>query len=136
MHYLDHAKISARKFGGKPEDYVHLYRLIDSSKHHLPHWMHRIFSHNTWFVSVIDELVGPTITNSDGKQVSVRDILHEHLREDHDGKCPTIQDWTRCLKMDTTERWINRPDPKELHWLNKLNQGTHEQQSAVDRVPG
>lgn len=122
MHYTDHAKISARKFGGKPEDYCYLHRLIDSSKHHFPHFMHRLFSHNTWFISVIDDLIGPTITNSNGSPVSVRDVLHEHLREDHDGKCPTIQDWMENIEVKAKPNsWINSPSRKEIHWLKSQN---------------
>jgi hypothetical protein len=119
MHYNDHAKISARKFGGKSEDYIKLHKLMDSSKHHLPHWQHRAFSHNTWFVSVMDELIGPYITNSDGNQVSVRDILHEHLKEDHSGKVPTLQDWARNIKFEKMEGWENHPDAREMSWLKQ-----------------
>lgn len=128
MHYYDHAKISARKFGGKPEDYVKLHKLMDSSKHQFPHFLHRIFSHNTWFIQVIDDLMGPVITNSEGKEVSVRDILHAHLREDHNGKCPTIQDWMDNIQLkEGHSPWVNRPDPKELYWLKNQNtQNEHQ----------
>ncbi len=119
MHYHDHARLSARKFGGKPEDYMTLHKLMDSSKHFFPSWQHRIFSHNTWFVMVVDELIGPHIINSNGKKVSVRDILHEHLKEDHNGKTPTPQDWLKTIRFETDEMWVNRPDPRELEWLKE-----------------
>lgn len=127
MHYTDHAKISARKFGGMPKDYMHLHKLMDSTKHHFPHYMHRVFSHNTWFVQVLDDLLGPTITNSDNQEISVRDILHAHLREDHSDVAPTIQDWLENLRLEPTEkgkRWVNRPDPKELYWLQQQKPNT------------
>jgi hypothetical protein len=119
MNYHDHAKISARKFGGKPEDYIELHELLDSSKYHLPSWQHRAFSHNTWFISIVDKLYGPTIINSDGKEVSVRDILFEHLKEDHSGKVPTIADWAKNIKFEKMEGWENRPDARELSWLKE-----------------
>lgn len=121
MHYYDHARLSVRKFGGVPEDYLELHRLMDSSKHHLPNAAHRAFSHNTWFIEILDNLMGPTITNSEGKDVPVRDILTEHLKEDHSGKIPTLQDWARVIKFDTKETWMNRPDPEKLRWLKENN---------------
>jgi hypothetical protein len=135
MHYSDHALLSVRKFGGQPEDYIQLHKLMDSSKHHFPNFMHRMFSHNTWFVSVVDELMGPTIKNSDGWDIPVRDILHEHMREDHNGHCPTILEWTENIDLKgKTASWINRPDPKELHYLKNLKMQTDEQ--TADSLPG
>lgn len=38
-----------------------------------------------------------TLTNSDGKVISVRDIAEDHIKEDCQGKIPTIDDWLKEL---------------------------------------
>lgn len=56
---------------------------------------HRALTHNSWFLSVIlERIFGTYITNSDGKQVSVRDIGEDHVLEDFRMKfIPTAQDY-------------------------------------------
>jgi hypothetical protein len=81
---------------------------MDSSKFHNQNFNHRIFSHNTWFVEVLCELMGDYITNSDGHKVLIRDICYQHLEEDH-GIVPTIQDWAKAISLDLKNRWINNP---------------------------
>lgn len=88
-----HAQSSARKWGGKPEDYLPIHDLLDSSKGALPDHRHRALCHNSWFLSVILEKVfGINITNSDGKLVSVREVGEQHCLEDL-GCIPTAQDY-------------------------------------------
>jgi hypothetical protein len=42
---------------------------------------------------------GVTITNSDGKQISVRDIGEQHVGEDFKGFIPTAQDYLQEMEM-------------------------------------
>jgi hypothetical protein len=92
MKPLTHAKNSARKFGGKWEDYIHLHEWMDSSKQMLPDLRHRAFFHNSWGIYLGQEKFGHAIKNSDGRDIAVRDILEQHVIEDM-GYIPTVADW-------------------------------------------
>lgn len=113
-----HANSSARKFGGKPEDYIEIHMFMDSSKSACPDNRHRALTHNSWFLVNVLERVKftnscqptsdnrfPTITNSDGKIISVRDIGEQHCLEDFGNRfIPTVQDYFEGMKM---ELWMN-----------------------------
>lgn len=91
-----HAKNSARKYGGKWEDYIELHQFMDSSKGAVPSNMHRVLTHNTWFISPngpLEKAFGVVIKNSEGKDVSVRDLGEQHISEDFGGLIPTVQDY-------------------------------------------
>ena len=88
-----HALSSARKFGGKPEDYEPVHTFLDSSKGVIADNRHRALTHNSWFLSVVLERVfGVTFQNSDGKTISTRDIGEQHVFEDL-GFIPSGQDY-------------------------------------------
>lgn len=95
-----HAESSAKRFGGKPEDYIEIHNLLDSSKGAIADNRHRALTHNTWFLSVILERVfGVTITNSAGKKVSVRDVGEQHVLEDYRGRfIPSAQDFLAAIE--------------------------------------
>jgi hypothetical protein len=126
MHYRDHALLSAHKYGCNVEDTLHLHKLMDSSKIFYPKYIHRMFSHNLWFVHVLTELVGDTVPNTKtGGEISVRDILWEHLREDLNGETPNISDWLDNIEIKVKpedSRWFNRPRKSDLELLEKIKQ--------------
>jgi hypothetical protein len=128
MHYHDHALLSAQKFGCAVEDTLHLHKLMDSSKFFFPASQHRLFSHNTWFIQVLTELVGDTIPNTrNGDRLSTRDVLYEHLKEDHNGNVPSLQDWLSCLRFEVTSEareWFNRPRYSDKMLLKNLKSST------------
>ena len=75
-----HSKSSVKKFGGHENDYLEIHNLLDSSKSIVADNRHRVFTHNSWFVSVIIERIyGITITNSEGKEVSTREIADRRI---------------------------------------------------------
>lgn len=90
-----HAESSAKRFGGLADDYLRIHQLLDSSKGTFADNRHRALTHNAWFISEILPLIfGDTITNSNGKKVSVREIAERHVLEDYRGRfIPTAQDW-------------------------------------------
>lgn len=89
-----HAESSAKKFGGKMEDYLEIHVLMDSSKSAICDNRHRALTHNAWFIGhVLEKIFGYSITNSDGKTVSVRDIGEQHVAEDYGGFIPSAQDF-------------------------------------------
>lgn len=103
-----HAKNSARKFGGKPEDYLPIHNLMDSSKGSIGDNRHRCLTHNSWFVSAdgpLERIFGVVIKNSDGKEVSVRDIGEQHILEDFGMRfIPTPQDYLQEMEI---KGWMN-----------------------------
>jgi len=113
-HSFHHAKSSAKRFGGQPHDYLEIHDFLDSSKATYADFRHRALLHNTFGIFICERLFGHTITNSDGKQVPVRVIAEWHVREDHNGKIPTPQEWLQSI---TAEQWMN-PSPATTRALN------------------
>lgn len=103
-----HAKNSVRKFGGKPEDYLPIHNLMDSSKGSIGDNRHRCLTHNSWFVGAdgpLERIFGVVIKNSDGKEVSVRDIGEQHILEDFGMRfIPTPQDYLQEMEI---KGWMN-----------------------------
>ncbi|AVH85067.1 hypothetical protein RsoM2USA_139 [Ralstonia phage RsoM2USA] len=98
-----HAKISVKKFGGKAEDYIAIHDFIDSSKSCVPDIRHRTILHSAFGCYLVEKVFGHFITNSDGKEVSTRDVAEEHIMEDL-GFLPTMQDY---LQHMTIEPWMS-----------------------------
>jgi hypothetical protein len=98
-----HAKNSARKFGGKPEDYLEIHNLMDSSKSCIGDNRHRCLTHNSWFIGAdgpLEKIFGPVIVNSDKREVSTRDIGEQHILEDFGMQyIPTAQDFLQEMEM-------------------------------------
>lgn len=94
-----HARNSARKYGGKPEDYQAIHDFFDQTKAALPDMRHRAVLHNAFGIFLAERMFGTLITNSDGKQVSVRDIGEDHVIEDL-GFIPTLQDYLKHIDLD------------------------------------
>ena len=91
---LIHARSSARRWGGKPEDYLAIHEKIDSSKSAHAEVTHRCVFHSAFGIYVIEDIFGRTITNSEGKEVFVRDVAEQHVLEDL-GWIPSLSDWLR-----------------------------------------
>lgn len=100
-----HAESSARKFGGRPEDYIEIHNLLDSSKATIADSRHRALTHTSWFVGVIlEKIFGVTLMNSAGKQVSVRDVGEQHVLEDFGGRfIPSAQDYLAEMEF---QEWM------------------------------
>lgn len=95
-----HAKNSANKYGGKPEDYQALHDFFDSTKAALPDMRHRAILHSALGIFLLERVFGPTMTNSDGRIVSVRDVGEDHVIEDL-GFIPTVERWLKNLPLET-----------------------------------
>ncbi len=95
-----HAQASAKKFGGKPEDYTDIHEFIDSSKKSFGDVRHRALFHNTIGPWVCQEVFGlvRVITTNTGKvkQIAVREIAESHIIEDL-GCIPEVGDWLNCM---------------------------------------
>ena len=98
-HSLHHAQSSARKFGGVAEDYLAIHSWFDLSKQHLALPQHRALRHHTQGLWDAEALFGVSIVNSAGREVPVRFIGEQHLREDC--RCiPSVSDWLRHLPVE------------------------------------
>lgn len=107
-HPWDHAKSSAKRFGGKPEDYLEIHNWFDlPSKGAYANFRHRALRHHSLGIQQCEEHFGVTITNSDGKQIPVRVIGEQHVMEDFSGFIPTVQDWLKDIPM---QGWM-QPNP-------------------------
>jgi len=101
-HPLKHAQSSARKFWGRAEDYLSIHNWLDESKAFLGDFRHRALRHHAEVIFLAEKLFGVAIVNSDGKQVPVRYVGEQHVREDL-GRIPTAQDWFLQIKP---QRWM------------------------------
>jgi hypothetical protein len=97
-----HGKVSARKFGGRPEDYQEIHDFLDSSKACFPDMRHRAILHSSFGIFICEKVFGINIENSDGKLVSVRDIAEQHVIDDM-GFIPTVENYLKDMPM---YRWL------------------------------
>jgi len=93
MNIWEHSKISVRKFGGIEEDYYEIHKFIDSSKLYYFHVKHRLLLHNLYGIELATIKFGDTIKNSESSIILTRDIAAEHLKEDLNGKIPSLSEW-------------------------------------------
>jgi hypothetical protein len=100
-----HAENSAKKFGGKPSDYLAVHDFFDSSKAHLPDMRHRAVLHSSFGIFIAERLFGTWLANHDGVKVQVRDVGEQHVLEDL-GVIPTLQDYLEGLAI---EPWMGGP---------------------------
>src|SRR5271154_1054991 len=96
-----HAERSAKKHGGKPEDYIKIHNLMDSSKGTIADSRHRAMTYNAWFVgTILEQVFGVTMTNSEGKVISVREIGEQHVLEDYRMRfIPSAQDFLQEMEV-------------------------------------
>ena len=99
-HPFHHAESSARKYGGVADDYQPIHDWFDCSKAHLALPSHRVIRHHTQGIFEAEYEFGLTIQNSAGRDVPVRWIGEQHVREDC-RRFPTVADWLKHLPIET-----------------------------------
>lgn len=102
-----HARGSASRWGGKPQDYLPIHDFIDSSKATMPDMRHRALYHHALGCYLVEKIFGHTIVNSDGREVSTRDVAESHIIEDL-GFLPSVEDWLDELPMSKWHGGIHR----------------------------
>jgi hypothetical protein len=118
-HAYHHAVSSARRFGGKPEDYLAIHQWFDSTKDHCADARHRLILHNTFGIRLAEQVHGVTITNSAGTVVPVRTIGEQHVREDFGGQIPTLTD---VIDMFPSEAWVSHSAGQLSKELERVSQ--------------
>ena len=99
MNAMQHARISAKRWGGEAEDYYEVHRFIDSTKSLCSDARHRIL-HTLWGVnSVVVPIYGHSLLNSAGKSVDLKDLCErDHLLVDYQQRfIPTLADFVRAI---------------------------------------
>lgn len=82
MKPYKHCQISAKKFGGKPDDYLKIHNWFDQTKSTIADVRHRMILHNALGIFICEQVFGTYFTNSDGKIVQVRDVAEQHVLDD------------------------------------------------------
>lgn len=106
-HSYFHAVITAKKWGGVPEDYQAIHDWFDGSKAILADMRHRALRHHAEGIFMAEQVFGVTMTNSAGRTVPVRLIGEQHVMEDL-GHIPSFADWARAI---APARWMVRVSP-------------------------
>lgn len=103
VHY--HCRSSVNSFGGQESDYLKIHNWFDDTKSQWCDMRHRALKHHSLGIFWCEEKFGLTITNSDEKEVPVRLIAEQHVREDCGGMIPTVADWLETIRPAA---WMNR----------------------------
>lgn len=114
MKPLIHAKSSVRKYGGKIEDYLHIHDFMDSTKSAMSDVRHRAILHNSFGIFLAEKAFGVYFKNSDGKDVSVRDIAEDHVIEDL-GFIPTMEHYLKNMQIQPWMSGTMRNRRKETY---------------------
>lgn len=102
-HPIDHAKKSASIWGGDPEEYMHIHQWLDATKETFADFRHRALRHHSQGIFECERTFGTHFKNSVGKDVPVRYVCEQHIKEDCDGFIPSVSDWFRNIKP---EKWM------------------------------
>lgn len=111
-----HAKNSARKFGGKPEDYIELHQWFDDSKSYMADMRHRALKHHSAGIFECEKVFGKSFVNSDNKTVYTRYVGEQHVIEDL-GFIPSVEDWFENMELC---EWMMARDKKVLQIGKKM----------------
>jgi hypothetical protein len=116
-----HSGVSVRKWGGMPDDYQEIHDFLDISKSASADMRHRVLLHHSMGPYIAERVFGITITNSDGKEVSVRDIAEQHIMDDMGGVIPSFDQWVKELNMKS---WMGNPSiTTKVFTLDQLREG-------------
>ena len=103
-HPYEHAKSSVKRFGGIPEDYIHIHNWFDETKAWIGHSKHRMFRHHSEGIFECEKVFGPYFENSDGKIVYTRYVGEQHVKEDCNNYIPTAKEWVD--NINTPTEWM------------------------------
>lgn len=104
-HPVFHANTSVKKWGGVVGDYLPIHEWLDATKETFCDFRHRALRHHSQGVFEAERQFGASITNSDGREVPVRYVAEQHIKEDCGGFVPSVADWLSKIKPST---WMSR----------------------------
>lgn len=129
MNSWQHAQSAARKWGGRPEDYLAIEEFIDSSKQVIGDVRHRSVYHHTLGVYLCQKIFGDTITvekrNGLGShQIPVRMIAERHILEDL-GFLPSPADYIKGMPV---QAWMSGAKRTEMPLSTLIKEHSDVQQ--------
>jgi hypothetical protein len=80
-------------------DYQPIHDWFDQTKAHVPDVRHRAILHSSFGIFLCEQVFGTTITNSAGRDIPVRLIGEQHVKEDMGGVIPSVQDWLQEMPV-------------------------------------
>jgi hypothetical protein len=104
-HPWEHAKSSARKWGGFPIDYIEIHNWFDETKAWIGHSKHRMFRHHSEGIFECEKIFGTYLLNSDNKKVYTRYIGEQHVKEDCNGYIPSAKEWLDMIASGELKEW-------------------------------
>jgi hypothetical protein len=103
-HPWHHAISSQKKWGGEIEDYLFIHEWFDETKSHYGDPRHRALRHHSEGIFLCEQIFGKVIITSHGREIPVRWIGEQHVREDMNGWIPSAKDWLKCIQY---QPWMN-----------------------------
>lgn len=107
MHPYDHARSSARLYGGCWQDYHACHAWFDATKAVQCRFTHRALRHHREGIDEAQAVFGSAIRNSDGAEIALRTLGLQHLEEDC-GIIPDACDW--MVELDPPN-WLPHESP-------------------------
>ncbi len=98
MKPLLHSKSSVKKYGGVIEDYLPIHDFMDSTKSAMADARHRAVLHSAFGIYLVEKVFGVYFKNSQGKDVSVRDVAEDHIIEDL-GFIPSMENYLQNMQI-------------------------------------
>lgn len=98
MKPLLHSKSSVKKYGGSLEDYMPIHDFMDSTKSAMADVRHRAVLHSAFGIFIVEKVFGTHFRNSQGKDVSVRDVAEDHIIEDL-GFIPSLENYMQNMQL-------------------------------------
>jgi hypothetical protein len=101
LNSWNHAQSCAKKWGGKPEDYLAVHEFIDSSKKVIGDARHRSIYHHTMGVWLAQDIFGRVLEvkrDIGSVYVPVRLIAERHILEDL-GWLPSPKDYIDAMNL-------------------------------------
>lgn len=118
-----HARVSVKKWGGKPEDYLPIHDFLDESKAHFADMRHRALLHNSFGIYLAERIFGHNIQVGE-RLVSVRDIAEQHIIDDM-GRIPSVQDYLQGMPMYD---WLGGPKRKPTRTIDMTSPADQPQE--------
>jgi hypothetical protein len=130
MKPLIHSKSSVKKYGGVVEDYMKIHEFMDSTKSAMADIRHRAILHSAFGIYLVQEVFGTHFKNSQGKDVSVRDVAEDHVIEDL-GFIPSMENYLKNMEIQPWMSGTLRKNRKRSY--EKLGRGV-ETQNTIEEV--
>jgi len=116
MKPLQHARITAHRYGGEWQDWIAIHDWIDRSKMIFPSMQHRMLLHSDFGEWLAVRIHGEKIGAEDGTVISTRDLFRDHQMEDL-GRVVTLEEWLREIDAGYWTR--RRKPPRQLEQIRE-----------------